>query len=212
MTQNQNIKNLLLTSTENMFDEVVYKTTNTVLDEMVKSIPFASVITTSIDTYKHFKILKEQKQLLAFVQKAENIDRGFIEKFFQDKNNTEIGLEILGILDQTYLEKQAKMIGRVTLLWKNRNITKKTFDQYTYVITRLNCHLISLIEELYVLTTNKEDPEFEYDIKNPNLDLVSFGFLKEYAGDDKPFWNSPTLYERTDFFYYFFEHIFKDAD
>lgn len=131
MTQNQNIKNLLLTSTENMFDEVVYKTTNTVLDEMVKSIPFASVITTSIDTYKHFKILKEQKQLLAFIQEAENIDRGFIEKFFQDKNNTEIGLEILGILDQTYLEKQAKMIGRVTLLWKNRNITKKTFDQYT---------------------------------------------------------------------------------
>jgi len=49
--------------------------------------------------------LKEQKQLLAFIQETENINHGFIEKFFKNKENLELGLEILGILDQTYLEK-----------------------------------------------------------------------------------------------------------
>lgn len=78
------------------------------------------------------------------------------------------------------------------------------------VITRLNCHLISLIEELYVLTTNKEDPEFEYDIKNPNLDLVSFGFLVQVASQLYPGGTQIAQFKKTNSFNYFYEHIFKD--
>jgi len=81
-------------------------------------------------------MLKEQKQLLAFIQETETNNLDFIK----DKNNTELGLEILGILDQTYLEHQARMIGRATLLKYNGKISKQEFDKYTYIITKLNNH------------------------------------------------------------------------
>jgi hypothetical protein len=55
------------------------------LEDAVKSIPFVSLISGSIQAYTQFRTLKEQKQLLAFIQEAENINQGFIEKFFQDK-------------------------------------------------------------------------------------------------------------------------------
>ena len=210
MSNKQNVNNLLLTATENMFDEIVYKTTNTVVDEMIKSIPLASIITTSIDTYKNFKILKEQKQLLAFIQEAENIDQGFIEKFFQNKDNTEIGLEILGILDQTYLEHQARMIGRAAFLLKNGDIDKSQFDEYTYIVSRLNNHLISLIESLYSVETNKDDPEFNYDVKNPNMELVSFGFLIEVPAQLYLGVTQIAQFKKTDHFNYFYNNIFED--
>ena len=178
---NKNIaRELALTTTENLADEIIFKTANTLLEDTIKSIPFASLITGSIESYTKFRTLKEQKQLLAFIEEAENINVGFIEKFFKDKDNLELSIEILGILDQTYLEKQAKMIGRASVLFKNLSISKQIFDKYTYIITRLNSHLIYLIEEIYTIETNRDDPEFEYDIKNPNMELVNFGFLMRY--------------------------------
>lgn len=177
---NKNIaRELALTTAENLADEIIFKTATTLLEDTIKSIPFASLITGSIESYTKFRTLKEQKQLFAFIQEAENINVGFIEKFFKDKDNLELGLEVLGILDQTYLEKQARMIGRATFLFKGLEISKQEFDKYTYIITRLNSHLIYLIEELYTIETNRDDPEFEYDISNANMDLVSFQFLIE---------------------------------
>jgi len=158
----------------------------------------------------NYKTAKDQRQLLAFIQEAQNTDRDFIEKFFKDKNNTELGFEILGILDQTYLEKQARMIARSTKLFKDQIISKQQFDQYTYIVTRLNNHLINLLQELYFLKTNKEDPEFEFDISNPNMELVSFQFLIEVESplvlDGK---TKIARYKRTDEFYHFYENIFK---
>lgn len=162
---NKNIaRELTLTATENLADEIIFKTVNTLLEDTIKSIPFASVITGSIESYTKFRILKEQKQLLAFIQEAENINIGFIERFFKDKDNLELGLEVLEILDQTYLEKQARMMGRATILFKSLSISKPNFDKYTYIITRLNSHLIYLIEELYTIETNRNDPESKYGI------------------------------------------------
>ena len=202
---------LTLTTAENLADEILFKTANTFLEDAVKSIPFASLINGSIQAYTQFRMLKEQKQLLAFIQETETNNLDFIKDFFKDKNNTELGLEILGILDQTYLEHQARMIGRATLLKYNGKISKQEFDKYTYIITRLNSHLIYLIEELYTIETNRDDPEFEYDISNANMEFVSFQFLIEVP--------SPLIfdgkikiarYKRTDSFYFFYENIFKD--
>ena len=114
---NKNSKiDLAFTATENLADEILFKTANTFLEDAVKSIPFASLISSSIQAYTQFRTLKEQKQLLAFIQETETNNLDFIK----DKNNIELGLEILGILDQTYLEHQARMIGRATLLKYNR--------------------------------------------------------------------------------------------
>lgn len=209
---NKNIaRELALTTAENLADEIIFKTATTLLEDTIKSIPFASLITGSIESYTKFRTLKEQKQLFAFIQEAENINVGFIEKFFKDKDNLELGLEVLGILDQTYLEKQARMIGRATFLFKGLEISKQEFDKYTYIITRLNSHLIYLIEELYTIETNRDDPEFEYDISNANMDLVSFQFLIEVP---TPLTLDGTIkvsrYKRTTDFDFFYENIFKD--
>ena len=46
---NKNIaRELTLTATENLADEIIFKTANTLLEDTIKSIPFASVITGSI--------------------------------------------------------------------------------------------------------------------------------------------------------------------
>ena len=211
MSNNKLASELVLTATENLADEFLFKTANTFLEDAIKSIPFASLITGSIETYSKFRTLKEQRQLLAFIQEAENINQGFIEKFFKDKNNTQLGFEILGVLDQTYLEQQAKMIGRVTLLFKDGKISKQDLDKYTYIITRLNSHLILLIDELYSIETNQDDPEFEFDIENPNMEFSSFQFLIEVPSplnlDGK---TKIARYKRTNSFFYFYENIFKD--
>ncbi|MQW91788.1 hypothetical protein GFH30_08885 [Acinetobacter wanghuae] len=210
MSIKKNISSSALQTTENITDEMLFKAANTFFEDAIKSIPFASLITSSIETYTQFRVLKEQKQLLAFIQEAETTDVGFIENFFKDKNNTELGLEILGILDQTYLEHQARMIGRITLLLKNGDISKNQFDQYTYIVSHLNNHLISLIEHLYLVETNKEDPEFKYDVKNPNMELVSFGFLIQVPSQLYPGGTQVAQFKKTDHFNYFYDNIFKD--
>ena len=210
---NKNIaRELTLTATENLADEIIFKTANTLLEDTIKSIPFASVITGSIESYTKFRILKEQKQLLAFIQEAENINIGFIEKFFKDKDNLELGLEVLGILDQTYLEKQAKMMGRATIFFKSLSISKQKFDKYTYIITKLNSHLITIIENLQTeITTNSSMSIISLPI--PNMDLISFGFIQKLPDGS---WFSeaenktPFDHKITDEYFYFYENVFKD--
>ena len=207
---------LTLTTAENLADEILFKTANTFLEDAVKSIPFASLISGSIQAYTQFRMLKEQKQLLAFIQETETNNLDFIK----DKNNTELGLEILGILDQTYLEHQARMIGRATLLKYNGKISKQEFDKYTYIITKLNNHLTNIVEETYQLHQQRLSdplqthyPPNSIDLQNANMDLLSFGFL---IFNQPPHWGDEykkylkyqyTVQEK---FLYFYHNIFKD--
>ena len=210
---NKNIaRELALTTAKNLADEIIFKTATTLLEDTIKSIPFASLITCSIESYTKFRTLKEQKQLLAFIQEAENINIGFIEKFFKDKDNLELGLEVLGILDQTYLEKQAKIMGRATILFKSLSISKQKFDKYTYIITKLNSHLITIIENLQTeITTNSSMSIISLPI--PNMDLISFGFIQKLPDGS---WFSeaqnktPFDHKITDEYFYFYENVFKD--
>ncbi len=211
MSNKQNINEIALSTAENIADELIFKSATTFVEDLAKSVPVASVVLGLTKAISNYKTAKDQRQLLAFIQEAQNTDRGFIEKFFKDKNNTELGFEILGILDQTYLEKQAKMIARSTKLFKDQIISKQQFDQYTYIVTKLNNHLINLLQELYSLKTNKEYPEFEFDISNPNMELVSFQFLIEVESplvlDGK---TKIARYKRTDEFCNFYENVFKN--
>ena len=218
---NKNIaRELALTTAENLADEIIFKTATTLLEDTIKSIPFASLITGSIESYTKFRTLKEQKQLLAFIQEAENINVRFIEKFFKDKDNLELGLEVLGILDQTYLEKQARMIGRATIFFKSLSISKQKFDKYTYIITKLNNHLTNIVEETYQLHQQRLSdplqthyPPNSIDLQNANMDLLSFGFL---IFNQPPHWGDEykkylkSQYTVQEKFLYFYHNIFKD--
>ena len=211
MSNKQNINEIALSTAENIADELIFKSATTFVEDLAKSVPVASVVLGLTKAISNYKTAKDQRQLLAFIQEAQNTDRDFIEKFVKDKNNTGLGFEILGILDQTYLEKQARMIARSTKLFKDQIISKQQFDQYTYIVTKLNNHLINLLQELYSLKTNKEYPEFEFDISNPNMELVSFQFLIEVESplvlDGK---TKIARYKRTDEFYHFYENVFKN--
>lgn len=178
MSNKKIISELTLTTTENLVDEILFKTANTFLDDAIKSIPFASLITSSIQSYARFRTFKEQKQLLAFIQEANNTDHEFIEKFFSDKSNIELGFEILGILDQTYLERQARMIFRATKLFKDTQVTKQKFDKYTYIITKLNQHLISEIDELNNLYQKNINFEGTSAVPFQVIEFLSFGFIE----------------------------------
>lgn len=210
---NKNSKiDLAFTATENLADEILFKTANTFLEDAVKSIPFASLISSSIQAYTQFRTLKEQKQLLAFIQETETNNHTFIENFFKDKNNTELGLEILGILDQTYLEHQARMIARTALLKQQGKISKQKFDKYTYIITKLNSYLITMIDNLQREIT-KNSSTFIISLPSPNMDLISFGFIQKLPDGS---WFSeaqnktPYDHKITDDFFKFYENIFKD--
>ena len=211
MSNKNSLNEIALTATENFAKEIILGSATSFLEEVAKSVPIASTALALTKAYSNYKTAKDQRQLLAFIQAADEIDDRFIERFFQNSNNTELGFEILGILDQTYLEKQARMIGRVTLLFKDGKIPKQDFDKYTYISTRLNSHLILLIDELYSIETNQDDPEFEFDIENPNMDFISFQFLVEVPSplnlDGK---TKIARYKRTNSFFYFYENIFKD--
>ena len=211
MSKKNSLNEIALTATENFAKEIIVGSATSLLEDIAKSVPIASTALALTKAYSNYKTAKDQRQLLAFIQAADEIDDRFIERFFQNSNNTELGFEILGILDQTYLEKQARMIGRVTLLFKDGKIPKQDFDKYTYISTRLNSHLILLIDELYSIETNQDDPEFEFDIENPNMEFISFQFLVEVPSplnlDGK---TKIARYKRTNSFFYFYENIFKD--
>ncbi|CAB1215084.1 hypothetical protein [Acinetobacter bouvetii] len=210
MSNKQNINEIALSTAENIADELIFKSATTFVEDLAKSVPVASVVLGLTKAISNYKTAKDQRQLLAFIQEAKNTDRDFIEKFFKDKNNTELGFEILGILDQTYLEKQARMIFRAAKLLKDKAISKSEFDKYTYIITRINNHLLHLIDDLYAINTNQDTPNFEFDIENPNMEFISFDFLKEVSSPLYPGSTQIARFKKTDSFYYFYENIFKD--
>lgn len=206
---------ITLTTTENLVDNILLTTTNSLLSELTKAFPFSGLITGSIEAYTQFRTLKEQKQLLAFIQEAENINKGFIEKFFQDKNNSELGFEILGILNQTYLEHQARMLGRATSLKYNEKISKQEFEKYTYIITKLDSYLISKIEHLFnIYNNNQRENNFAYAPNQP-MEFISFGFIERQLVPsfsdvelEKNFKNRE--FKILEKFLEFYKNIFKD--
>lgn len=207
MSNKQNINEIALSTAENIADELIFKSATTFVEDLAKSVPVASVVLGLTKAISNYKTAKDQRQLLAFIQEAENTDAEFIKKFFQDKTNIELGFEILGILDQTYLEKQARMIFRVTQLFREKVITKAKFNKYCYIIKKLDSHLIYIIENYY---ESIHDPHSDRKINfvAPNMDLLSFGFLIQKQSKNNTY-EYPS-FQRTEDFYSFYENIFKD--
>lgn len=203
---------LALTTAENITDEIVFKTATTLIEDLVKSVPFSPIVTSLISAYSNFETAKKQRQLLNFIQKTEALDHGFIAQFFREKSNSELGFEILGILDQTYLDKQARMVSRAVILLHKDEISKQEFDKYTYIITKLNNHLLTLIEELHTKFM-ENSPKVIISLPKANMDLASFGFIQKLL-DGSWFAEAQNEtafdYKITNEYFYFYKNIFKD--
>lgn len=215
MSNKENLSEITLNTIENTVDEIIFKSTTTILEDIARSVPITSVILGFTKAYTNYKTAKEQKQLLAFIQEADNSEQGFIEDFFQNRTNTELGFEVLGILDQTYLEKQARMIFRTLKLLKDSKITKLEFDKYTYIITKLDQYLISKIIALKNIFDRNLMFQRPSTAPAQPLEFVSFGFIErqiEPALGDEDILNNfkENEYLITDFFIVFYDNIFND--
>lgn len=169
--------------------------------------------TTISDTYTQSKMANDALyylQVKTFLETV-NLSHEEVSQFMHENpDHQRLGLEIFKILEQTTLEHQARMIAKAFNLYTKKDIQKQEFDKYTYIISRINSHLINLIKELALLKTNKEDPEFEYDIQNPNMELVNFSFLIEVTSQLYPGGTQIAQFRKTDTFNYFYTNIFKD--
>ena len=176
MKNKQKLNEVLLNTAENLADEIIFKTATTFLEDLTKSIPVASIILNLTNAYSNYQTSKNQRQLLSFISQLQSVDPQFIEKFFLNKSNTELGFEILGILDQTYLEKQARMLGRTIILYKDEKISKQQFDKYTYIITKIDNYLANKIKHLHKLYFEKVDSAGIALVPLQPQEFISFGF------------------------------------
>ena len=138
-----------------------------------------------------------------------DLDTDEIEKFMADHPSHErLGFEIFKILENTLLEEQARMLAKSFLLLTQNQISKQDFDRYTYAITRLDNFLIQVINELALTHAKCDPPHFEYDIQNPNMELVNFGFLTEVSSPLYLGASQISRFKKTNIFFYFYENIF----
>lgn len=220
MSNKDQLNKVALTTTENIAKEFLITSTSSIVEGFAKAIPFADTAIALTQAYSNFKSAQAQQHLLAFIQEAENINHGFIKKFFQNTNNTELGFEILGVLDKVYSEKQAKMIGRIAVFKEDKLISKQQFDKYTYIICKLDNYLSDRIEEIYTLYNERQNapdknkyPLNSINLQNANMDLLSFDFIvfnqPPHWGDEYAIYLQAKYTVQEDFLF-FYENIFKD--
>ena len=151
-----------------------------------------------------------------------NLDQNKVDQFIQkNPDHQRLGLEMFKILENTVLEKQSMMLAKVFRKYILTEITKEQFDKFSYIIMRLNNHLIKKIENIYQLYNSRKNdpnqskyPEYSINIQNPNMELLSFDFLEP---NEEPFWGGEQneIYKKSKFmvtedFLYFYNEIFQD--
>lgn len=167
------------------------------------------------DTYLQSKISNEALyylQVKTFLETL-NLTEDDVNAFM-DKNldNQRLGLEVFKILESTAFEKQAHMLAKNFKLYTTKDISKQDFDKYTYIIIKLDNHLISLINE-FSIKYNASPTERILSIPLANMDLISFGFIKKLENGS---WfsesqnHTPYDYKIQDEYFLFYNRLFKD--
>ncbi|WEV50101.1 hypothetical protein OZX61_11935 (plasmid) [Acinetobacter sp. ESL0695] len=124
-----NTKNKILGITseasENLVKNVLLNTTENILEEIIKAFPIVSSLKGIYQGFTQYQLNKRAQQFLYFVEECENKNSGNILKIFKDKNNIEIGMEIINALDTSYLVNHAQMLAKVTLLYDTKEISRE---------------------------------------------------------------------------------------
>lgn len=142
------------------------------------------------EIYLQSKITNEGLYYLQVKTFLETLDlnEDEVEKFMTENPSHErLGFEIFKILETTVLEHQARMLARSFELLTQKQISTQDFDKYTYIITKLNKHLIYLINLHIEIPKYNKTKEYEINhtivssiagkinisFSNPNMDLVN---------------------------------------
>jgi len=217
-----------ITTADGLVKKILEDVTSGVSGEILSEVPVISSIFAVGRAISTLKDARYRKNLIAFFYESEE-NTEFMKKFFNSKANAEIGLEILGLVEQSYLEHQAEMIARITRMWKETNeISKEKFDEYANIVLNFDSHLIRqfevymtykppvqeinqgiVIDHQGVNLGNKKDEMFVY----PNMLFVSYGFLRQREIKNVVMSGSfakESHYTLTEKAHYFYTKIFKN--
>lgn len=226
--QDAGSSDIALSTADGLVKKVLEDVTSGVSGEIISEVPVISSIFAVGRAISTLKDARYRKNLIAFFYESED-NTEFMKRFFKDKSNAEIGLEILGLVEQSYLEHQAKMIARITRMWKETNdISKEKFDEYANIILSFDSHLIRqfevymtykppvqennhgiVIDHAGINLGNKKDEIFIY----PNMLFVSYGFLRQREIKNVVMGGSfakESHYTLTEKAQYFYINIFKN--
>lgn len=118
-------------------------------------------------------------QVKTFLETAE-IDQNEINKFFEDNpDNQRLGAEIFKILEETYIEDQAKYMSRAFKKLVLGEITKERFNEYVHIIVKLNHHIFSELKKELKNCTSESGQFLELNNCEKNQPLQSIGFVTE---------------------------------
>lgn len=216
-----------LTVSENLLKDMLDDVVEGVGVDILKAVPFVPAFLAVREAISNFKDARYHRNLIAFFYESKENEK-FSRDFFNNKSNAEIGLEILSLVEQTYLEHQAQMIARITRMWKETQmLNKEEFDEYASIILSFDSHLIRQFEQYMTykgpvdqnnkaisigpdgIDSAKAQPEmFLY----PNMIFVSHGFLRQreiknvLMGGSFAKEGSYSITKKAHFFY---ENIFK---
>jgi len=223
-----NTSEIALTASESLIKTVVEGVTDGIGSDLFSAIPFASSIVAIGKAFNNYKNVKYYRNLHAFIYESDEQEK-FAKKFFSEKSNAELGLEILSLIEQTYLERQARMIARITRMWKETGeINQDQFDEYANIIVSFDSYLIKQFEKYmqykkpdesksYGMTLTatgvqlgqQHDEMFIY----PNMIFVTHGFLRQNTQTNVVIggaFQKDAHYSITDKAHYFYSKIFKD--
>lgn len=142
------------------------------------------VVKTFEERKKYIKDVNESLYMIhvkTFIETI-NIDKSQWDCFVESHpEQSKIGIEALAVLKHVTSEQQAKMIGLALNLKAKNLITFQEYNKYQYIILRMNSYLLELLEEI---NENKIEPNnglkgVSVGDTFVNLELISFGFLKE---------------------------------
>ncbi|ELW77045.1 MULTISPECIES: hypothetical protein [Acinetobacter] len=175
---------------DNYGDKIIEATVEGVASDLLSSIPLATI---AMGVFKGYKKYKEKQNFIKFVSFIRsyrtNTDEE-IKDYLKENPTSEVGEYTLSLLEELTSPRQTEMLGRATALLLNKVINEATFYEYSYIISKLNPHLFTLLEGLkskYFKDENGRDDlrkKLELSnsrsglyIRNPNQDLLSFSFL-----------------------------------
>lgn len=118
-------------------------------------------------------------QVKTFIETVD-LEQDEVNKFFEDNpDNQRLGVEIFKILEETYIEDQAKYMSRAFRKLVLGEITKERFNEYIHIIVKLNHHIFSELKKELKNCTNESGQFLDLPNCTKNQPLQSIGFVTE---------------------------------
>lgn len=174
---------------DNIGDTIIEDAVTGVASDLLSALPVGNLVVGVFKGLKNANELKKYRNFIRFMQTYKTNTDQEIHKYLEKNPSSEIGEYTLSMLQELSGERQTELFARASALLLNKVISEKEFYEYGYIISKLDPHLYSLVLSLnnycYFDENGKKDLRLTFEmhkknttsITNPNLDLISFGFL-----------------------------------